>query len=223
MKEITPVPVVELTKKLGLTGVPPYPSICLGTFDESVMDMAGAYSAFVNHGLWTEPTYLLRIEDKNGNVIYSDHQPKVVQALTEQTAYVMTYMLKGVIQEGTGSRLSYKYGLNNPIGGKTGTTNNNSDGWFVGITPQLVTAVWTGFENRAIHFRSTRFGEGANTALPIFAEYMKAVYADPQLGIKKNIDFDLPKAPLTITLDCNAYSGGSPKKAPNDVEKKLSF
>ncbi|MEO8886420.1 MAG: transglycosylase domain-containing protein [Mucilaginibacter sp.] len=227
MKEITPVPVVELIKKLGIGGdVPSVPSICLGTFDASVMEMTAAYSAFVNHGLWTEPTYLLRIEDKNGNVIYSDHQPKVTQALSEQTAYVMTYMLKGVVDitGATGNRLRWKYNFTNPMGGKTGTTNDNSDGWFVGITPQLVTGVWTGFESRYVHFRSTSFGEGANTALPIFAEYMKSVYADQKLGIKKNIDFDVPKGDLP-QLDCSVYDGGGgpQKKGANDVEKRLSF
>lgn len=222
MKEVGAVPVMEQIKKMGITSeVPPYPSICLGTFDASVIDMTGAYSAFVNHGIWTQPTYLLRIEDKNGNIIYEEPQPKVVKALTEQTAYVMTSMLKSVVQEGTGRRLRGRYDLTNPIGGKTGTTNDNSDGWFMGITPQLVTGVWTGFESRLVHFRSTDFGEGANTALPIFAEYMKAVYADPKLGIQKNIDFERPKNPLTITLDCNVYT--QQQSGAGDVEKKLSF
>lgn len=223
MKEVGAVPVMEQIKKMGVTSnVPPFPSICLGTFDASVMDMTGAYSAFVNHGIWTEPTYLLRIADKNGNILYDEQQPKVVQALSEQTAYVMTSMLKSVVQEGTGRRLrGGKYNLTNPIGGKTGTTNDNSDGWFIGITPQLVTGVWTGFESRLVHFQSTDFGEGANTALPIFAEFMKAVYADPKLGIKRNIDFEQPKQPLSITLDCNAYK--QQQTGPGDVEKKLSF
>ncbi len=223
MGMVKPEPVEELIKTLGITSksLGAYPSIALGSFDASVMEMTGAYSAFVNHGVWTEPTYLLRIEDKNGNLLWGDHEPKVTQAMSEETAYVMTDMLKAVIQQGTGSRLSYKYGLSNPIGGKTGTTNNNSDGWFIGITPQLVTGVWTGFESRFIHFRSTGFGEGANTALPIFAYYMKSVYADPKLGIKKNIDFERPKNPLTITLDCSVYT--QQQSGAGEVEKKLSF
>jgi penicillin-binding protein 1A len=220
---VTPPPVEELIKTLGINSpsLGQYPSIALGSFDASVMEMTGAYSAFVNHGIWTEPTYLLRIEDKNGNLLWGDHEPKVTQAMSEETAYVMTDMLKAVVREGTGSRMGYKYGLNNPIGGKTGTTNNNSDGWFIGITPQLVTGVWTGFESRFIHFRSTGFGEGANTALPIFAGYMKAVYADPKLGIQKNIDFERPKIPLTTTLDCSLYN--QQQSGPGEVEKKLSF
>ena len=189
MNEVKPLPVMELIKKMGITSeVPAYPSIVLGSFNASVFDMTGAYSVFANHGTWTEPTYILRIEDKNGNVIYT-HTPKVVQAMDAQTAYVMTYMLKGVIEDGTGSRLKYKYHLNNPIGGKTGTTQDNSDGWFIGITPQLVTGVWTGCEDRDIHFRSTHTGEGANSALPVFALFMQKVYANDALGIKKNVDF----------------------------------
>jgi len=221
MKEVTPVPVVELAKRMGITSdVPPYPSICIGAFNASVFDMTGAYCVFANHGTWTEPTYILRIEDKNGNVIYT-HTPKVVQAMNAQTAYVMTYMLKGVIEEGTGVRLRDRYGLTNPIAGKTGTTNDNSDGWFIGFTPQLATGVWTGCEDRDIHFRSERLGEGANSALPVFALYMKKVYANPALGIKRNVDFDAPKNGLTIQLDCNAYKQQQP--GTGEVEKKLGF
>jgi penicillin-binding protein 1A len=223
MKEVTPIPVVELAKKMGITSeVPPYPSICIGSFNASVYDMTGAYSVFANQGIWTQPIFLLRIEDKNGNVIYQNH-PQVKQAMNEQTAYVMTYMLKGVVDipGATGSRLRWKYHFTNPIGGKTGTTNDNSDGWFIGITPQLVTGIWTGCEDRDIHFRSERLGEGANTALPIFALYMKKVYANAGLGIKQNIDFTKPKAPLTITLDCNAY--GQQQSGTTEVDKKLGF
>jgi len=221
MKEVTPLPVVELAKKMGVTSVvPPVPSICIGAFNASVFDMTGAYCVFANHGTWTEPTFIMRIEDKNGNVIYT-HTPKVVQAMNAEHAYVMTYMLKGVIEEGTGVRLRGKYGLYNPIAGKTGTTNDNSDGWFIGITPQLVTGVWTGCEDRDIHFRSERLGEGANTALPIFALYMKKVYANPSLGIKKNVDFDAPKDGVSIQLDCNAYKQQQP--GTGEVEKKLGF
>ena len=222
MKQVGPVPVMNLIKKMGVTSpdLGPYPSICLGTFNSTVYDMTGAYSVFANHGIWTEPTFLLRIEDRKGNVLYS-HKPKIVQAMNEQTAYVMTYMLKGVIENGTGSRLTYKYGIRNPVAGKTGTTQLNSDGWFIGVTPQLVTGVWTGCEDRDIHFRSTYLGEGANTALPVFALYMKRVYANQSLGIKKNVDFDAPKTPLNITLDCNVYE--QQEQAPTDVDKKLGF
>lgn len=224
MKQVGPVPVANLIKKMGITTyVGPYPSICLGVFDASVYDMCGAYSVFANHGVWTEPTFILRIEDSKGNVLYT-HKPKIVQALNEQTAYVMTDMMKGVIQDGTGSRLMYKYHIDNPVAGKTGTPQDNSDGWFIGMVPQLVTGVWTGCEDPDIHFRSTSLGEGANTALPIFALYMRKVYANPDLGIKKDVDFDPPKTPLTITLDCSAYDQQAQGQNPaSDADKKLGF
>ncbi|MRX47091.1 transglycosylase domain-containing protein [Pedobacter puniceum] len=224
MQQVGPTAVSTLAKRMGITtDVPPYPSIALGSFEASVYDMTGAYSAFVNHGVWTEPTYLLRIEDKNGNILY-ERKPKVVQALNEQTAYVMTYMLKGVVEEGTGVRLRYRYGLSNPIGGKTGTTNDNSDGWFMAITPQLVAGVWTGCEDRAIHFRSTNLGEGANTALPIFALFIKKVYADSSLGIRKG-DFEAPAGGSSITLDCNQYQGSDTGTKGNkeDLDQRLGF
>ena len=223
MKQVGPVPVVSLIKKMGVTSptVQPYPSICLGVFNASVYDMVGAYSVFANHGIWTEPTFITRIEDKKGNVLYT-HKPRISQAMNEQTAYVMTYMMKGVIENGTGSRLRYTYHINNPVAGKTGTPQDNSDGWFMGMVPQLVTGVWTGCEDRDFHFRSTRLGEGANTALPIFALFMQKVYANPELGIKKDMDFDAPKTPLTITIDCGAYDQQE-QGTPNEVDKKLDF
>jgi len=222
MKLVGPIPVMELIKKAGITTpVPPVPSICLGSFDASVYDMTGAYCIFANQGEWRKPTYLLRIEDKNGNVIYTNHTP-FVQVLNQQTAYVMSYMLKGVIEEGTGVRLRNRYGLTNPIGGKTGTTNENSDGWFIGITPQLVTGVWTGCEDRDIHFRSISLGEGANSALPIFALYMKQVYANPALGIKKDVDFTMPKNGINIVTDCSVYNQQQ-QGTPTEPDKKLSF
>jgi penicillin-binding protein 1A len=221
MNEVTPEPVANLIKDMGIhTPVLPYPSICLGAFEATVMDMTGAYSVFANHGIWTEPTYLLRIEDKNGNVIFN-YTPKVKQVMNEEVAYVMIDMLKSVITEGTGWRLRGTYKVNAQIAGKTGTTNDNSDGWFMGVTPQLVTGVWTGCEKRDFHFRSTHTGQGANAALPVFALYMQKVYADPSLGIKKDIDFDLPKKPLTTTLNCSVYS--QEQKGTNEVEKKLGF
>ncbi|MGB4774644.1 MAG: transglycosylase domain-containing protein [Daejeonella sp.] len=221
MKEVGATAVATLTKNMGITSeVPNYPSICLGSFDASIYDMVGAYSVFANHGIWTEPIYLLRIEDKNGNVIY-EQKPKVKVVLDPQTAYVMTDMLKGVVIQGTGRRLrSAPYSLTNPIGGKTGTTQNNSDGWFMGITPQLVTGVWTGCEDRALHFTSTSLGEGANSALPVFGKYMKKVYADPKLKYTKG-DFEPPKGGLNITLDCGAYN--KQQSGETEVDEKLGF
>ena len=220
MKQVGATAVSTLAKNMGITSpVPAFPSIALGSFEASVFDMVGAYSVFANHGIWTEPIYLLRIEDKNGNVIY-ERKPRIKVVLDEQTAYVMTDMLKGVIREGTGVRLGWKYKLNNPIGGKTGTTNNNSDGWFMGITPELVTGVWTGAEDRAIHFTSTDFGEGANTALPIFGLYMQKVYADQNLKYTKG-DFPVPKGGVTTILDCGAYT--KQQSGETELDKKLGF
>jgi penicillin-binding protein 1A len=220
MQEVGPTAVSTLTRNMGITSdVPAYASICLGTFDASVYDMVGAYSTFVNHGVWTEPLYLLRIEDKNGNVIY-ERRPRVKVALNPQTAYVMTNMLKAVVNEGTGRRLRGRYNFTNPIGGKTGTTQNNSDGWFIGITPELVTGVWTGAEDRAIHFASTDQGEGANSALPIFALYMKSVYADGTLKYSKG-DFEPPKGGVNVTLDCGAYV--QQESGQTEVDEKLGF
>ena len=209
MREIGPTAVATLIKRMGITSnVPPYPSICLGSFDASLYDVVGSYSAFVNHGVWIEPIYLLRIEDKKGLVLY-ENKPKVRVVMEEQYAYAMTNMLKDVVTEGTAVRLRYRYNFTNPMGGKTGTTQNNSDAWFIGITPQLVTGVWTGCEDRAIHF-ATNQGEGANSALPMFALFMKRVYADPNLKYSKG-DFEPPKTEATITMDCSHYNDQMPK------------
>jgi penicillin-binding protein 1A len=221
MNEVKPEPVAQLIKEMGITTkVDPYPSICLGVFNASVYDMTGAYSAFVNHGVWTQPIFLLKIEDKNGNVLYST-PPVKRPVLREDYAYVMTDMLKSVVDDGTGKRLRFKYGFTNPIAGKTGTTQENSDGWFIGMVPQLVTGTWTGPEDRDFHFLTTAMGEGANSALPIFAGYMKRVYNDPRLGIIRNKDFEPSKIPLSTTLDCTLYN--QQQKGTNPVEKKLSF
>lgn len=224
MKQVGPTAVATLTKRMGINSpnLEPYPAICLGSFDASLYDMVGAYSTFVNHGVWIEPIYLLRIEDRNGAVLY-EAKPKLVQALNEQVAYVMTDMLKGTVQEGTGIRLRWRYGLTNPIGGKTGTTQNNSDGWFIGITPELVTGVWTGAEDRAIHFTSTDKGEGANSALPIFGLYMQKVYKDSRLKYTKG-DFEPPRNGVNVVLDCGAYAAPQDTATvTSEAEEKLGF
>ncbi len=220
MKQVGPTAVSTLAKKMGITtDVPEYPSIALGVFDASIYDMVGAYGVFANKGVWTEPTYIMRIEDKNGVVLFSK-TPQVKVVMNEEVAYVMTRMLEGVIQNGTGSRLTWKYGIRTPVGGKTGTTQNNSDGWFMAITPQLVAGVWTGCEDRAFHFPTTNLGEGANTALPIFAGFMKRVYANPSLKISKG-DFEAPKTPRTIEFDCNQYQ--QQEQGKTELDEKLGF
>lgn len=218
MKQVGPTAVATLAKKMGISSdVPAYPSIALGSFDASVYDMVGAYSVFANKGIYTKPTYILRIEDKNGVVLHSE-KAIPVPAMNEEVAYVMTRMLRGVVTNGTGWRLT-KYGIKTPIGGKTGTTQNNSDGWFMGISPQLVAGVWTGCEDRAFHFTSTAQGDGATTALPIFAGFMKRVYANPKLKISK-ADFEPPKNGVSITFDCNQYQQQEQK---TELDEKLGF
>ena len=186
MKQFGPHSVLDLAKKMGITSnLSPVPSICLGTFDLSVYEMVGAYSTFVNKGIWTEPIIVQRIEDNNG-ILLQEFSPKTNEAMSEKTADLMVRMLQGVVDGvynpradvtmGTGVRLRRKYKFENEIGGKTGTTQNNSDGWFMGITPNLVTGVWSGNEDRSVHFRTTFYGQGANMALPIWAEYMDRVY-----------------------------------------------
>lgn len=219
MNMVGPTAVANEAKKMGITtDVPAVPSICLGTFDASIYDMVGAYGVFANKGTWTQPTYILKIEDKNGVVLY-DSKPTIKVVMNEEVAYVMTRMLRGVITGGTGYRLIGKYGVNAPIGGKTGTTQNNSDGWFMGISPDLVAGVWTGCEDRAFHFISTRDGEGANSALPIFAGFMKRVYANPNLKVSR-ADFEAPKE-MSIAYDCNQYI--PPDQNPTELDKKLGF
>lgn len=219
MKQVGPQAVVNVAKKMGITSdIPAYPSICLGTADVSLYEMVGAYSTYANKGVWTEPVYISRIEDKNGNVLY-EKIPRKVDALSEQTAYLMLYMLRGVIDKGTGLRLrGPRYRFTNPIAGKTGTTQENSDGWFIGITPDLVSGVWTGAEDRSVHFRSTNLGEGANTALPIWALYMKKVYADPTLKISKG-DFTPPAGGLDVEIDCDKFK----KQSSGATNPSLDF
>lgn len=219
MKQVGATAVANQAKKMGIPDVPAYPSIALGSFDASVYNMVGAYGVFANKGVYTQPVYILRIEDRDGVVLH-ENRPVPKPVMNEEVAYVMTRMLRGVVTGGTGARLSYKYGIKTPIGGKTGTTNNNSDGWFMGITPQLVAGVWTGCEDRAFHFISTGQGEGANTALPIFAGFMKRVYANPKLNISK-ADFEPPANGVSITFDCNQYQ--QQEQGITELDEKLGF
>src|SRR5690606_37107356 len=225
--EVTATTVASLTKRMGITSnVPNYPSIALGAYEASVFDMVGAYAAFVNHGTWIEPTMILRVEDKNGTPIY-EKTPTVVKALNSESAYIMVDMLKGVVDGGTGSRLRWSPefgGFKNPMGGKTGTTNDNSDAWFIGITPDLVTGVWTGAEDRGIRFHSMASGQGAQAALPIFGFYMKKVYADKSLHYTQE-DFPLPPGGLTREIDCSQYREvyGTPSREEVLDDDRLGF
>jgi penicillin-binding protein 1A len=208
MKQFGPQSVVNIAKKMGITSdLPPVPSICLGTPDISLYEMTGAFATFANKGVWIKPVFITRIEDENGNVL-EEYIPKMEEALSEQTAYLTLELLKGVSQGGgTAVRLRgsrYDGGFSNQIAGKTGTTQNQSDGWFIGIVPDLVTGVWTGCEDRSVHFRSTHLGQGANMALPIWAWYMKSVYKDKSLGITTR-PFDPAPADLNVEINCIKY------------------
>jgi penicillin-binding protein 1A len=209
-----PNSVIELARKMGISSeLPPYPSIALGTADISVYEMVSAYSAIANKGVWTEPIYVTTILDKNGNVV-RNVVPRTVEAMSEQTAYIMEKMLERVTAHGTAAKIKYLYKIPGAVGGKTGTTQNYSDAWFMGITPSLVTGVWTGFEDRAIHFRSMSLGSGSAQAMPIWANYMKAVTADTSV-FKVEEQFEAPQKPLTVEMNCDSYNK---EQAPEKVE-----
>jgi len=197
-------PVIDLVKKMGVTSqLDAVPSISLGSADISLFEMVGANATFVNKGIYIQPTYITRIEDKNGNVL-EEFIPKSEEALDEQTAFLTIELMKGVVEGGTAARLRGRYKLTNPIAGKTGTTQNNSDGWFMGLTPDLVTGVWVGCEDRSAHFRTTALGQGANTALPIWGLYMQKVYADKKIKISSG-DFEKPDK-LTVEINCEKFN-----------------
>ena len=189
MSRTSPYNLVRMLHAFGITGkIDPVVALALGTPDVSVAEMAGGYTAFANKGLRTQPLYVTRIEDAYGNVV-ANFEPKSVEVLSELAATKMLDMLRGVMDGGSGGRVRYKYGLKAPMGGKTGTTQNNSDGWFMAFTPHLVTATWVGGEDRSIHFDGTFLGQGANMALPIYAIFMKKLYADPSLGYSVDDQF----------------------------------
>lgn len=232
MKQFGPQAIVKQAQAMGITSeLNPVPSLCLGVADLSVYEMVGANATFANKGVWIEPTMFTRVEDKHGNVII-DMIPKTNEAMSEEAAYVMANLMKGVVDgvrnnciaglmknpryvTGTGMRLrgsiseSRPYvGHRYPIAGKTGTTQNNSDGWFMGLTPDLVTGVWVGAEDRSVRFATTAMGQGANTALPIWGYYMQKVHNDPKLKISDG-DFEKPEKPLNIELDCTTFNEGN--------------
>lgn len=217
---IGPKPVINLIEKLGVEteNIPEVPSIALGTADLSVFEMVSAYGAFVNEGVYVKPVVVTRIEDRNGTMLYQ-HSPETRDVMSQEAAYVTVNLLEGVTQFGSGRRLrgtwatgadhykravtGYPYDFKNPIAGKTGTTQNQSDGWFMGMVPNLVTGVWVGAEDRAVHFPGITYGQGATMALPIWGIYMKKVYADDKLEISDG-EFQKPDT-LTIETDCESY------------------
>lgn len=193
MSLFTPDALARLMRSFGIQGdIPAVVSLCLGPCEVSVAEMVDAYTTFPNKGIRIEPLYVTRIEDNNGNII-ATFTPRTHEIISEEASYKMITMLRSVIDHGTGVRVRYKYGLRMPMGGKTGTTQNNSDGWFMGFTPSLVNGVWVGGEDRGIHFDRMAEGQGASMALPIWALYMKKVLADPTLGYSETEDFDIPE------------------------------
>ncbi len=193
MSLFTPEQLVRMMRSFGIQGdIVPVVSLCLGPCEVSLEEMVNAYSTFPNKGIRTEPLYVTRIEDSNGNVI-GTFTPRTHEIIGETTSYKMLYMMRAVMDQGTGVRVRYKYNVNAPMGGKTGTTQNNSDGWFMCYTPSLVNGAWVGGEDRAVHFDNMAEGQGAAMALPICALYMQKILADPDLGYDPNEQFDVPK------------------------------
>ncbi len=231
--KVGPKSVVSIVKNLGFTNeILPVPAIALGTELVSVYEMVGAYGAFANQGVYVKPVMVTRIEDKNGTVLY-EYVPETKDVLSKEVSYAMVDLMKGVTQGGSGTRLrhnfnkdnsvykevmtGYPYELTNPIAGKTGTTQNNSDGWFMGMVPNLVTGVWVGGEERAVHFKNIRYGQGATMALPIWGLYMKKNYANEELGVSTD-DFEKPEN-MTIETDCTKFDEEQRKDV--DIEEDL--
>ncbi|MDG2275571.1 MAG: transglycosylase domain-containing protein [Flavobacteriaceae bacterium] len=222
---VTPANVARLAKSAGIESrIPKSPSIALGSVELSLMEMTGAYATFANKGMRVEPNMLLRIEDKNGTVL-ADFRPKTNEVLSEESAYVVLELLKGVTTAGSGVRLrtsahyykdiitGFPYEFTNPIAGKTGTTQNQTDGWFMGVVPNLATGVWTGGEDRAVHFENIAEGQGATMSLPTWALFMKKVYADTTLNISQE-DFEKPEY---VGIDTNC--GKEPVGKENKIKK----
>ena len=194
MSRLNPQQFVQMLHDYGINNpdIHPSMSLCLGPCEVSVAEMVSAYTTFVNHGIRVAPMFVTKIEDSDGATI-AQFQPRMNEVISAESAYKMLVLLQEVVNNGTAHRLRFRYNLENEMGGKTGTTNNNSDAWFMGITPQLVTGCWVGGEDRDIHFNSTAMGQGATMALPIFAIYIKKVFADRSLGYNPDAKFDIPE------------------------------
>ena len=194
MSRLNPQQFVQMLHDYGINNpdIHPSMSLCLGPCEVSVAEMVSAYTTFVNHGIRVSPTFVTKIEDSEGNTV-AQFQPRMTEVISAESAYKMLVLLQEVINNGTGRRIRAKYNIECEMGGKTGTTNNNSDAWFMGITPQLVSGCWVGGEDRDIHFNSTSIGQGAAMALPIFAIYIKKVFADRSLGYSPEAKFDIPE------------------------------
>lgn len=214
IKRFPPEAVINLARRMGITApMEAVPSICLGTMDISVREMVGAMATYANQGIHIDPIFITRIEDKHG-IVLENFSPHQEEAMSAKTAYLMLDLMRGVVDEGSAGRLRWRYGLKQAIAGKTGTTQNHSDAWFMGITPTLTTGVWVGGELRSIHFNSMRLGQGANAALPVWAIYMQKVYEDAELEFPQD-DFEKPEG-VNVDLKCQ----GDRRPANSDEEEE---
>ena len=219
MKQFGPEAMEQMMRKMGIGSYfDVVPSLCVGSADLSLYEMVAAYNTFPSRGVYISPIFVTRIEDSQGNTL-SEFNSRKREAISEQTAFLMANLMQGVVNQGTGSRLRGKYQLKGQIGGKTGTTNDNSDGWFIGYTPTLTAGVWVGGEDRQVHFQSLALGGGSNMALPIWGIFMKKVLADPSCGISENDRF-LEPAGLRLNLNC---TGGEEDARADDEELSTEF
>ena len=218
MSKLSPQAFVTLLHEYGIRNPEIHPSmaLCLGPCEITVGEMVSAYTVFVNHGIRAAHMFVTKIEDNEGNLI-TQFQPRMNEVISEESANKMLYMLKAVVDGGTGGRLRYRYGFKGELGGKTGTTNNNSDAWFMGLTPTLVSGVWVGGDDRDIHFDSMAMGQGATMALPVFALYMQRVYADKRLGYNPDAVFDMPEGYDPCTIDDSGLQDASDGVSIEDI------
>jgi penicillin-binding protein 1A len=236
MDKVGPVNVRSLAQRLGVESeIPEAPSIALGTPDISLYEMLGAYGTFVNKGVYVKPVIVTRIEDKNGTILY-EFVPETKDVLSEEVAYTVVNLMQGVTESGSGRRLRHKsmaktalykeimtgypYEFKNPIAGKTGTTQNNSDGWFIGMVPNLISGAWVGGEDRQIRFASTAYGQGASMALPIWGLFMKKCYADKSLSVSSD-KFPEPEEEMTINVDCSKTTKKTDSKGDEPDDDNL--
>ena len=196
---------IKLAGQMGITGkLPEVLSLALGTGDVSLLEMLKVYSIILNEGRRVEPIFLKRIEDKSGNVLFEEEALVPTQVIDPHQSRIMTEMLKSVVDRGTASSMRTVYGFTNEIAGKTGTTQKNTDGWFIGFTPVLITGVWVGGDLPGVRFRYGGYGQGAAAALPMWAGYMQKIYRDPLYRYSKELSFEIPDR-ITEELDCDDY------------------
>ncbi|HLW06034.1 MAG TPA: penicillin-binding transpeptidase domain-containing protein, partial [Marinilabiliaceae bacterium] len=221
IKQYDPRAVVRIMRNMGIKSpIDPVPALALGTPDILLSEMVAGYATYANKGVHTEPLFVTHIEDRYGNVV-GEFRPRKKEAINEENAYLMVNLLEGVVNTGTAYRLRFRYQFTGEIGGKTGTTQNNSDGWFIGLTPNLVTGIWVGGEERDIHFDNISLGQGANMALPIWALYMESTYKDPDSGITQEDIFDKPHN-FNVNLVCpDEYAPTS--EGDSEEESNLNY